>query len=576
MQAFPEAVMGHAREWAGRKLYEFSELERTVLRLFFTNCDQSVFLMHVLPQAVGDVLFAMYSRMKNARGVRGTFVDGFLPQFLATRLPIVEHDFGGNAEKFLKANRADSLGAFVSLSSDARNAFEEFLQAFSVNPDYIKRFGAAERVKKLLDTFLDKFGHNSIARMAGGIWIGFEQISILAAKSIEWGRPGAGYIERSTRYVDMSGKDCYPIAAELAAYGLPKSIVEEALDRTFNAYRAHSGDNFDGPFPNFLRDTYGHLYVDAPGNLEVAVAGEVCDVLGNFLPAATLTSVGACVSGEALPELIKHLRLDQTPENYALAEALISEGEKLGLQQFLGHLDISPWKEMCWRYLNLREFSDYPGRMTPIALPPRKTVEESLVRAFNDIERSARSMEGLCRLLRATPRGEFDKLPNQFEHHSAAFSGVMSFRGWRDLQRMGFCTHHRTLLTPRIGFYRYDKPAPPSLWVNGRDAFLRERDLYSLMASSGIPGELMQYPFVLGNLIGFQIGANLAEWEFCGFQRTAYPVDHEVRQVFCAAERELRQAYDPWWRELSRADMTPAYIFARGNKAISLAQVAVA
>ena len=39
----------------------------------------------------------------------------------------------------------------------------------------------------------------------------------------------------------------------------------------------------------------------------------------------------------------------------------------------------------------------------------------------------------------------------------------MSFRGWRDIHRQGFCTHLRTFVTPEMGFYQYDKPAPAEL-----------------------------------------------------------------------------------------------------------------
>jgi hypothetical protein len=53
------------------------------------------------------------------------------------------------------------------------------------------------------------------------------------------------------------------------------------------------------------------------------------------------------------------------------------------------------------------------------------------------------------------------------------------------------------------------------------------------------------------------------------WQRTKPDVNHEVRQVFLSFERRLREKYW-WWKEISRADMTPGYIFARGGSNIPL------
>jgi len=46
-------------------------------------------------------------------------------------------------------------------------------------------------------------------------------------------------------------------------------------------------------------------------------------------------------------------------------------------------------------------------------------------------------------------------------------------------------------------------------------------------------------------------------------------VNDEVRQQFLGFEHTLRAAY-PWWERLSRADLTPHYIFARGSTPVTL------
>jgi len=93
--------------------------------------------------------------------------------------------------------------------------------------------------------------------------------------------------------------------------------------------------------------------------------------------------------------------------------------------------------------------------------------------------------------------------------------------------------------------------------------------LEQLLERNGIPIVLRQYPLALGYNVGFLMSSNLRQWEFCNWQRTKWSVNHEVRQVFVAIEETLRKLY-PWWQHVSRADLTPAYVFARGKKGIPI------
>jgi hypothetical protein len=568
------ALCDIARRFLTKPIYSFTEEETEVLDKFFTNLERRVFFMHTLPAAVGDVVLAMYSRLKNPRGLRGLFVDTFLPQFLATNLPEVDKKYEGKVENFLKDNRISSLAAFLAYSGESRKAYREFFKAFDIDPRYIQKFAESTKVKKFLRTWLDKYGHNSIARMAN-LWLCFEQVSILAAKSLEWNRPGFGAIELSTRYVDMSGKDYYPIDKELEALGIEPKCILGMIQTSFEAYSSLQGSNFTGPFPRYLRERFGSFFAHTPADLETGVVGETCDVLGNFLPAATLTSVGIAVSGEGFPELLKHLLLDATPENVILVEMVMEESKKLGANQFVRHTEPTPWKIASWEYLREGKFLDGPQsgipRLISTHMSPRQYTEGVLLAGFRGQEsyEGCKDFDALISALKKTPRGEFDKLPNHFEKVSASFAGVMSFRGWRDLHRQGFCTHYRTLLSPNLGFYEYDKPAPKE-FAEACEAIHRENlNLYRHLQNKQIPKELCQYPLALGNMIGFDAGANFGEWEFCNWQRLKYAVNHEVRQVFLAMEQTFREHY-PWWQEISRADTTRAYIFARGEKGIPL------
>jgi len=163
----------------------------------------------------------------------------------------------------------------------------------------------------------------------------------------------------------------------------------------------------------------------------------------------------------------------------------------------------------------------------------------------------------------------FDKLPREFELVNFVFHNLISFRGWRDLHRMGLATHRRGYVTPNSGFYKYDKPQPEALEQAFQSLHQLNREIFNKLAAKNVPLELRQYVMAIGNLIPFTYAANLRQMEFSIWQRSKPSVNHEVRQVFLKMENDLRQKL-PWWQELSRADITSAYVFARGDSDVPL------
>ncbi|MDP3697552.1 MAG: FAD-dependent thymidylate synthase [Candidatus Taylorbacteria bacterium] len=578
--SYPQIVLDLAKVFVLNPLgFHWTSYEKLALGFVFTNLERRVFFMFGLPANVGATVLAMYSRIKNKRGIRGIFVDTFLPQFLATKLSVVEEKFEGDEAKFLKENKIRRLDDVVNYSEETKVLFIGFVEAMA-DPEYMASFADSKKTRVFLKTWLDKYGHNSIARTAN-LWICCEMISIMAAKSLEWNRPGSGFIELSTRYVDMSGKDYYPVQRELAElYGINPLKITSVIEKGFELYRELAGDNFDGPFPRFLRERFGHLYADDPKGLEAGIIGETCDVLGNLLPCATLTSVGMSISGEALPKLLSHLILDNTPENLALVEAIIEESKKVGGYQFVRHYNPSEWEKENWRYLPvmddfLTNDSTSTVWMQGKGQELKSVIEEILNTKMESryTEHELRGLTGLEYFLHkagSTKRGEFDKLPREFEVATVLFQGTMSFRGWRDLERQGFCTHFRSMVTPNLGFYRYDKPAPAELSNTFDKLYRYNYFLYQkLINNQKASPLLLQYILALGNMVMFEIAGNLRQFEFCNWQRSKWGVNHEVRRVFVSMERELRSSL-PWWVQISRADITSAYVFARGETPVVL------
>lgn len=518
-----------AREFVNAPVdYTFTVEEQTVLAPFVSNTDKKVFFIQNLPASIYSALLAMYSRLKNPRGLRGHFVDHMVPALIV-----------GKGTKF--SELSDEM-------------LDEFCTAAS-QPEYWTDLANAARIREFLAMWLDAYGHNSIARPASFV-LCLEDVSILAAKSLEWGRPGSAYIELSTRYVDFSGKSQYPIWNELAVIDAElATLVREHIEARVAQYRTLIGSNFDGPFPNFLRAHWSGIV--GPDNIKAGVIGESCDVLGNLLPCTTLTSLGVSVSGEAFPELLKHLYLDDTPENDALAEFIIAEAERVGAAHFARHLDISEWRRADWSYLT-------PSASKYAELLPWKFAEDILYRALSATEKYAtKTFEEIIDTMEGLERSSHDKLPAQFEQVTAVFGGTMSFRGWRDLQRMGMSTHHRSRVTPLVGYYRYPKPAPSELTGAFAEAHAADADMWFRLYGLNVPPLVCQYAMTMGELVTYTIAGNLRQSEFCNWQRSKWGVNDEVRGEFLAMEQRLRQAYN-WWGRLSRADTTPHYVFARG------------
>ncbi|MDO8512165.1 MAG: FAD-dependent thymidylate synthase [bacterium] len=575
---FTEGVLNSARQFISTPMgWNYTSNETRAIDPFFTNRDRRVFFMHTLPASVGTTLLAMFSRIKNPRGVRGVFVDAFLPQFLATQLTDVEKSFGGDEAKFIRDRKIGTLDSFVNYSEEARNLFEDFLKRGALDPEYLKVLAQSNKAQKFLSVWLsEKYGHNSIARV-GSVWLCCEKISILAIKTMEWSRPGAGYIELSTRYVDMSSAGCYPIENELKeGWKVDPEIVISARNDAFATYDALAGANFDGPFPNFLREKFGSAFSAVPKDLEMGVIGETCDVLGNLLPSSSLSSVGMCLSGEAFGEVLSHLLLDVTPENIVLVETILKETDQIGVREFAKYFVPTDWKKTHWQYLDTQKFLDLAQEEHTQAKPlvgyNRFAVETSIMAALqlrDGVKASGDFATVFANAGMGTVRSPFDKLPAEFESFTMAMRGMMTYRGWRDLQRMGFCTHLRTYVTTDLGYYKYDKvdysPLKKAFLASAKDGVWLEHE----MKRKGVPAILRQYPLALGWNIGFSVAANLRQWEFCDWQRSKYSVNHEVRQAFLSAENYLRELL-PWWKDVSRADITPAYIFARGSTAIAL------
>lgn len=550
-------MVAAAREFVRAPVsYHWTQRELFALEPFFSNTDRKVFFIEYMPEAASTSLLAMYSRLKNPRGIRGNWVDSFLPSLLASLLDECAAMDGKQIQEWLKAKGATTLDRFCEATPQAQAIWQLLVDCTHQGSALLHRLALGDRIRQFLQMWLDAYGHNSIAR-TGKIVLCCEDFSLLTVKTLEWGRPGAGEIELSTRYVNVSKKGQYPFEREISLINpMVGELAAEVRDTAMDTYQELMGEKLDGPFPAFLRQKWQGVVSDS--DLTSGVFGETCDVLGNLLPCSTLTSVGISMSAEAFPQHLKHLYLDGLPEGEALAEFISEEAQRIGLGSFVRHEQPTEWDRANWKYL------DPIVPSTWFMAPANAYIEMLLARVFQED-----SFSNVLGALAKVPRGEYDKLPSQFESVTANAWGIMSFRGWRDLQRQSFCAHLRGRVTPHLGFYVYPKPAPGELHYAFRMTHTGNKQLYRHMNEMGIPAALREYPMALGTNVPYYIAGNLRQWEFCNWQRSDFSVNDEVRQQFLAVEGHLREMY-PWWPQLSRADTTPHYVFARGKTPVKL------
>jgi thymidylate synthase ThyX len=532
--------------------YRFTPREQMVLELFFSNTDQHVFLVENLPSNVRASLLAMYSRMKNERGLRGVFVDVLVTNFLASNLESVIANYPDDTPRFLRENHIRTLDEFVDSSDEAAALFREFLESSTGNPGYIRKFANGDKTRKFLSTWLDQYGHNSIARL-GEVVVCCEEISILAAKALEHPRAGAGFIELSTRYVDMTKASWYPIAGEIRAAGQHDMQIEDTFRMFAHVYLTQMGR-----YTQFL----GELYPDAS---EGAIFGEVCDVMANALPAATNTSVGCVVSGEALRSLIKCLLLEGLPETTALAEAIMAELEQSGLGQFARHVDPTEFEVANTRYLNPHAFqSGWQFMQTT------DEIEDQLFESFQAWWGREGFTDWFVELLNQKNRGDHDKLPPVFENALMRFKYTTTFRTWREIQRHVLSQNERTLLTPSLGFFQHSKPISDELKGEfGRIQVVTEATHAAFVAGGGVSLETLQYLVPMGFHVGATHTSNLRQLEFLCWQRSGWNVNHEARQVILGFDAQALRLLS-WWEIVSRTDRTPAYRLAREKVGVPL------
>jgi thymidylate synthase ThyX len=477
---------------------------------YFSNTDRSVVALMNLPEVVKGALFSRYSR--SAKGVRRLFLDEFFG-----RAEIVPNLRG--------------LGALEGFTAEARAKAEAFYA----------------RV-------LSDYGDDSVGEL-GGAHIAFQEVSQIAAKTIEDHRLGLSFLEKSSRYVPFDdkvhGRYRYYRDAKLTASRYGAEVIQH-LDGLFASYAAllprmmqyleetHPIANIEfenaltGQVVPFEKIADAEFERSAAFAYKQAVRAQACDLLRCFLPMATLTNVGVWGNGRALEYLLLGLLSDPFQENRWLGRAGAYELEQV-IGPFIKRADDDKGKRQQ-EYLQGRRATQY--ELTKKYLPHverRATNPVTLVRydadavdavvsailfSASDLPKSA-VRERVCALsaqekqdiVRAYvgARGNRRHKPGRaFEHARYEFDLLLNIGAFRDLQRHRVVTPDRQAYTTAHGYDTSEQiQAVPEIRQAYHAAMERADKLYRTLADE-YPNEA-QYVVPYGYRVRYNVELNLRE-----------------------------------------------------------------
>jgi thymidylate synthase ThyX len=411
----------------------FSAEEKHKLSPYVTNTDQSIFVLHNLPEVLKGALFSRYSRSK--LGLRSLL----LKEFMGSK------DSGFQS---IAVPSADS--SLLSI----------------------------QKAQDFYDRVLDGYGDDSIAEL-GGAHLALENLSMIATKHIEDARIGGSPLEKSTRYIYFDEKS----NGDYLFYKDPKILSSPHKDSYLSTCRN-------------LFDTYTHCvpllskYVEkilpretgiTERAYQASLRARVCDSLRGLLPASTLTNMGVFGNGRFFESLIQKLRVSPLSETQEIAEIAFQELSKV-IPSFVrrgqkGHRHFEAWKQ--FQDAQKRHLTTFvaslkntkPQDLSSVVLTDHTPDAECKVAAALLFEQTHLPLSQLLELTRGfsnealqalfkgihEPRGNRrHKSPRALEHAEYTFDLLGDFGIYRDLHRHRQLTQERQLLSTRFGF---DTPA---------------------------------------------------------------------------------------------------------------------
>jgi thymidylate synthase ThyX len=409
----------------------FTDSEKELIRPFFSNLDQGVFVLTNLPEVIKGTLFSRYSR--SDKSVRRLLLDEFIPD-------------------------RDVLSAIVGKESERGMA-----AALSV--------GKAE---DFYQRILVGFGDDSVAELAGA-HVACENISSFAGDLLTDSRIGISPLEKSARYVlfdkKVNGKYLWYREPRIMESAHEK-LYSDAMDSLFEHYAEWLpvvGDYIKSVEPK-QPDTTDRAY-------ESAVRAKVCDVLKNILPASRLLNSGLFGNGRAFEYLLSKLYSSELAEGRELAARIHGElskviptfvkrakaseylvGTRESMLSFASANSLDARAGETEAYMRLVDY-DKEGEdkvlarmLYPYSSSPAERLEEEVKRMGADKRRE------LVATYMSKRRNRRDKPGRALESSFYTFEICGSYGMFRDLHRHRVLTIEKQRLTTDLGY-----EVPPEL-----------------------------------------------------------------------------------------------------------------
>jgi thymidylate synthase ThyX len=549
------------------KSEQFSKKEKEVLSNFFTNIDKPVFAIYNLPQEVVGAMFSRYSR--SDKSIRRLFLDEF---------------------------------------------WDPTISSFSLNIKKLKK--AEERTSNFYKKVYAEFGDDSVIQV-GSVHIAFEYVSQLAAKAIEDQRIGAAYIEKSTRYVNFGsnkdGRFLYMDVPEINKLPVYKEY-RKWNDMAFNFYNKNLLIAIE-----FLRNKYpideqtfelistgkAFKFKDIKDELEKeklqrayerALKAKAFDTVRVFLPTTSVTNLGAHLSGQSVENTINKMLLSHYSEVRLLGQMAYEELLKV-VPNFLQNIEhkygqisrdyrneiLSLQQKSTNKYISSMKLADNDEGVRLVDWDKNTaanivsqllfTGQTKTYFSKNEFYKWAIKKGNKNKVLKILYDSIPDrsqqkynrrhKLPRAFEHAFIEVEFFKDFGIYRDLQRNRMSSTERLYLTAE------HLHIPPEFFEKGmeevyKDYLTLHKETIRLNKKVRKYGlEVSEYITILGNILRFNVRANIRQWIFFAELRTIAGGHPSYRDCMQKAVRLIIRKL-PYLESLfAKVDWTPDYGLGR-------------
>ena len=473
---------------------EFTEDQLKILQRYVTNPRGHVFVLHNLPEVIKGALFSRYSRSN--LGLRSLLL-----------------------KEFIANNDEAAFAALVGTLSTEDGEQQSTQQMHAI-----------KRAQAFYDRILDGYGDDSIAEL-GGAHLAIENISMLAAKSIEDSRIGGSPLEKSTRYIyfDQKVNGSYLFYREpiimTSAY---RDKYVEVCNMLFDTY-----SRLIAAMTTVMEERFPKDQLISKGAYAAALRAKVLDCLRGLLPASALTNMGVYGNGRFFEQLIHRLHCQNLAELQEIGKQSYEELSKVipsfikradpghrthqGYAQFYETMQ-SELKLIAQQHLPRCERSLENG-VRLCTYDPDSVVKVAAALLFAagnkglpEILQYCKTLpdEEIARILDAGCSGRENrrqKSPRALEHAEFTFEVVSDFGTYRDLHRHRLVTQERQWLSCDYGFYIPDELQGTPYADDYGSALHKAEEVYKLIASE-LPEEA-QYAVPMAYRIRWYFHANL-------------------------------------------------------------------